>query len=91
MGESPIEARPAAGAGPNAGGEGRPNRQEVIDAVAALAEDPAAVRHLLERGLGEAWWENLNDLNHALRLNGLVWAVSAEPAPALPAPNAARL
>ncbi len=71
-----------------AGGEVRPARQEVIDAVAALAEDPAAVRQLLERGLGEAWWENINDLNHALRLNGTVWAVAAEPLPALPEPSA---
>jgi hypothetical protein len=71
-----------------AGGEVRPARQEVIDAVAALAEDPAAVRHLLERGLGEAWWENLNDLNRALRLNGVVCTVLSEPAPALPAPSA---
>jgi hypothetical protein len=71
------------------GGDVRPARQEVIDAVAALAEDPAAVRHLLERGLGEAWWEDLNSLNRALRLNGTVWLVVNEPAPALPGPSAA--
>ncbi|MCC7361486.1 MAG: undecaprenyl/decaprenyl-phosphate alpha-N-acetylglucosaminyl 1-phosphate transferase [Anaerolineales bacterium] len=71
------------------GGDVRPARQEVIDALAALAEDPAAVRRLLERGLGEAWWEDLNSLNRAFRLNGTVWLVLAEPAPALPGPSAA--
>ncbi len=71
-----------------AGGEVRPARQEVLEAISALAEDPAAVRHLLERGLGEAWWEDLNGLNAALKLNGAVWAVLAEPAPARPGPTA---
>ena len=67
----------------------RPTREEVIDAVAALAEDPAAARKLLARGLGEAWWEELNGLNTVLRLNGLVWTPAAECLAELPAPSAA--
>jgi hypothetical protein len=70
-----------------AGGEVRPARQEVVEALAALAEDPPAARRLLERGLGEAWWEDLNSLHRALRLNGLAWAV-AGPVQDLPAPSA---
>jgi hypothetical protein len=71
-----------------ADGTVRPTRQEMIEAVATLAEHPAAVRALLEGGLSEAWWLNVNELNQALKLNGTVWAVTAEPAPALPEPSA---
>jgi UDP-GlcNAc:undecaprenyl-phosphate GlcNAc-1-phosphate transferase len=69
------------------GGDIQPARGEVVEALAALAEDPPAVRRLLERGLGEAWWEDLNSLHRALRLNGLAWAV-AGPVQDLPAPAA---
>jgi hypothetical protein len=65
----------------------QPARGEVVEAVAALAEDPAAVRRLLAGGLGEDWWRDLNGLNAALRLKGVVWALSAEPADELPAPS----
>jgi hypothetical protein len=68
-------------------GQVQPTRAEVIDAVAAIAEDPAAVRQLLERGLGEAWWPGFDALNQALRLNGTVRLALLEPAQALPAPN----
>ncbi len=70
-------------------GAARPTREEVIEALAALAEDPAAARKLLARGLGEAWWEELNGLNPVLRLNGLVWTPAAGCLAELPAPNAA--
>jgi hypothetical protein len=67
---------------PTPAGGGCPSRAEVIEAVAALAEHPAAARPLLERGLPDQWWLGLNDLNRALRLNGVVWALAdgAEPA-----------
>ena len=68
-------------------GQVLPARAEVIDALAAMAEVPEAVRGVLERGLGENWWESLNDLNGALRLNGLVWTVLERPVLDLPAPN----
>jgi UDP-GlcNAc:undecaprenyl-phosphate GlcNAc-1-phosphate transferase len=64
-----------------------PARAEVIEAVAALAEDPLAVRRLLEHGLGQAWWENFDSLNQALRLNGHVQLALPEPAEELPAPS----
>jgi len=69
------------------GGTVLPARAEVIEAVAALAEDPPAVRRLLEQGLGQAWWENFDSLNQALRLNGHVRLALPEPGEALPAPN----
>jgi hypothetical protein len=62
-------------------GQVQPSRAEVIDAVTAMAEDPAAVRPLLEQGLGQDWWVSVNQLDQALRLNGHVRL-------ALPAPNA---
>ena len=65
-----------------------PARAEVIEAVAALAEDPAAVRPLLEQGLGQEWWQGFDRLNQALRLNGHVRLALLAPAPKLPAPNA---
>jgi hypothetical protein len=71
------------------GGSVLPTRAEVVEALAALAEHPAQARPLLERGLPEAWWDGLNDLNNALRLNGVVWALplSAEADAAGPAPE----
>lgn len=69
------------------GGETRPAREEVIEALAALGDDPAAVRRVLERGLGQAWWEDVNDLNRALRLRGLAWVLTG-PVADLPAPSA---
>jgi UDP-GlcNAc:undecaprenyl-phosphate GlcNAc-1-phosphate transferase len=65
-----------------------PARDEVIDAVAALAEDPAAVRSLLARGLDQEWWLGFDLLNRALRLNGHVRLALLAPAPDLPAPSA---
>jgi len=70
------------------GGQVLPARAEVIEAVAAMAQEPAAVRPLLERGLAEAWWENLDSLNQALRLNGYVRLALPEPADDLPPANA---
>jgi len=70
-----------------AAGQVWPARAEVIEAVAALAEDPAAVRELLERGLGQEWWHGFDTLNQALRLNGTVRLALAEPVPELPAPD----
>ena len=70
-------------------GQVSPARAEVIDALAALAEDPPAVRRLLERALNENWWEDLNFLNRALRLKGVAWVLAEEPARDLPAPSPA--
>jgi UDP-GlcNAc:undecaprenyl-phosphate GlcNAc-1-phosphate transferase len=60
-----------------------PSRAEVIETVAALAEDPDAVRGLLLRGLSEAWWTDLDRLHRALRLTGLALA-TGEPVASLP-------
>lgn len=65
-----------------------PSRAEVIETIAALAEDPAATRALLTRGLSEAWWRELNALNHALRLNGAVASALDQPAETLPTASA---
>ena len=71
------------------GAQVTPARAEVIETLAALAEQPDVVRALLERGLSPEWWRDLNHLNLALRLTGLA-VVVAEPAPEiLPAPQAA--
>jgi hypothetical protein len=64
-----------------------PARAEVIEAVALLAEDPAATRAVLQRSLGENWWEDFNLLNRALRLNGSAWVLLDKPAGELPAPS----
>jgi len=66
----------------------QPSRDEVIDAVCALAEAPASVRPLLEQGLGQDWWQGFDRLNQALRLNGHVRLALLAPAPRLPPPNA---
>jgi UDP-GlcNAc:undecaprenyl-phosphate/decaprenyl-phosphate GlcNAc-1-phosphate transferase len=68
-------------------GQVRPARSEVIEAVTALAEDPAAVRRLLEQGLSQAWWEDFDSLNRALRLNGYVRLALTTPAEVLPVPS----
>jgi UDP-GlcNAc:undecaprenyl-phosphate/decaprenyl-phosphate GlcNAc-1-phosphate transferase len=68
-------------------GQVLPVRAEVIEAVAAIAEDPAAVRQLLERGLGQEWWQGFDTLNQALRLNGHVRLALAAPVQELPAPD----
>ncbi len=70
-------------------GQVRPTRGEVVEALAALAEDAPATRRLLEAGLSQQWWQDVNDLNRALRLNGLAWVVLPSPAGELPAPNPA--
>ena len=62
-------------------GQVLPARAEVIEAVAAIAEDPAAVRQLLERGLGQEWWQGFDTLNQALRLNGHVRLALARAGP----------
>jgi UDP-GlcNAc:undecaprenyl-phosphate GlcNAc-1-phosphate transferase len=64
-----------------------PSRDEVVEAVAAMAEEPAAVRRLLEQGLAQAWWENLDSLNQALRLHGHVRLALPEPVAELPPAN----
>lgn len=61
-----------------------PSRAEVIELAAALAEDPAAVRALLTRGLRDEWWQDVPALNHALRLTGTIAVVLDEPLVALP-------
>ncbi len=55
----------------------QPARADVLEALAALAEDPDAVRTLLARGLSEAWWRDLPAVHRALRLHGAVLAVGA--------------
>ncbi|MDW8326393.1 MAG: MraY family glycosyltransferase [Anaerolineales bacterium] len=59
-------------------GPGAPAREEVIETLAALAEEPAAVRGLLERGLGAEWAHDLPALGRALRLRGSIVAVNDE-------------
>jgi hypothetical protein len=71
------------------GGQVRPTRDEVVEALCGLAEDPAGLRRLLASGLPEAWWTELNGLNRLLRLRGLAWSVGAYPAAELPAPDPA--
>ena len=66
----------------------QPSRSEVINAVCTMAEDPAAVRPLLEQGLGQDWWQGFDRLNQALRLNGHVRLALLSPALKLPPPNA---
>jgi UDP-GlcNAc:undecaprenyl-phosphate GlcNAc-1-phosphate transferase len=70
-------------------GQVLPARSEVIEAVAALAEEPAAVRQLLEHGLAPEWWQGFDTLNQALRLNGHVRLTLPQPAQPLPAANQA--
>ncbi len=69
-------------------GQVQPTRAEVIEAVTAMAEDPAAVRQLLEQGLAADWWEHFESLNQALRLTGHVCLAVPEPIDELPSPNA---
>ncbi|HLE28922.1 MAG TPA: 2-phospho-L-lactate transferase CofD family protein, partial [Anaerolineales bacterium] len=66
-------------------GEVRPSRLEVIESLAMLAEDGETVRGLLERGLSETWWRDLNPLNRALRLYGFALSVSDSPSASSPA------
>ena len=66
-------------------GQLRPSREEVVETLSALAEDPASVRRLLDSGLKADWWEDFNTLNRALRLNGVAWVVAARPIAAPPA------
>lgn len=53
----------------------RPSRAEAVEALAALAEDPEAVRALLAGGLSDEWPRDLPALHRALRLHGRVLAV----------------
>ncbi|MGH2524856.1 MAG: hypothetical protein ACRDH2_20305, partial [Anaerolineales bacterium] len=69
------------------GAEVSPARAEVVEIVAALAEDPDAVRRVLARGLGEAWWEELNGLDRALRLSGIALSVFNRPVEIAPHSN----
>jgi UDP-GlcNAc:undecaprenyl-phosphate/decaprenyl-phosphate GlcNAc-1-phosphate transferase len=66
-------------------GEVRPTRDEVVEVLAALAEEPAAARRLLARAMSAAWWEDLSAMNGALRLNGLALAVGGQPIEGMPA------
>jgi hypothetical protein len=70
------------------GAEVYPTHCEVAEAVAALAEEPEAARALLTRGLGEQWWQSVDQLNRVLRLTGTVLTVYDAPLEALPAPEA---
>jgi len=60
-------------------GEIRPSRLEIVAALTVLAEASEATRRLLERGLSETWWRDLNQLNQVLRLHGLALSASASP------------
>jgi UDP-GlcNAc:undecaprenyl-phosphate GlcNAc-1-phosphate transferase len=53
-------------------GELTPSRADVIEAYAGVAEEPAAVRALLERGLSDDWLDQIPALSRALRLAGAV-------------------
>jgi hypothetical protein len=64
-----------------------PSRSEVVDAIAALAEDPDAARDLLARGLSEAWWQDAKALPRILRLHGQPIVVGDSPLETLPAPG----
>jgi hypothetical protein len=69
------------------GGQVRPSRDEVIEAVSLLAEHPAAARPFLQRALGDDWWQGFSQLNRALRLTGSVYLLMDEPLAELPAPS----
>ena len=71
------------------GAEVLPSRAEVVEVLAALAEDPVAARALLARGLGDEWWRDVNMLPRVLRLNGLALVVCDSPIESLPAPGPA--
>lgn len=59
-------------------GPGAPAREEVIETLAVLAEEPPAVRNLLKRGLSDEWARDLPALGRALRLRGSILTVSDE-------------
>jgi hypothetical protein len=66
----------------------RPACGEVIEALALLAEDPAAMQAVLQRSLGDNWWEDFNQLNRVLRLTGSAYVLVDEPSMTeLPAPT----
>ena len=71
------------------GAEVLPSRAEVVEVLAALAEDPGAARALLARGLSDEWWRDVNMLPRVLRLNGLALVVCDSPIESLPAPSPA--
>lgn len=64
-----------------------PTRLEMVEAIAELAEDPAAVRDFLNRGLSETWWRDVTPLNRVLRLGGFPLVVCDPPVGFLPAPD----
>lgn len=70
-------------------GQVQPARAEVVEALAALGEDPAGLRRLLDVGLREDWWGDLNGLNRLLRLQGLAWTLATEPLTGVPTPDVA--
>jgi hypothetical protein len=71
-----------------AGAQVQPTTAQVTEAVAALAEDSAAVKALLACGLTEQWWRQTPLLNHALRLTGTVLTLYEAPLDAPPTPEA---
>jgi UDP-GlcNAc:undecaprenyl-phosphate GlcNAc-1-phosphate transferase len=71
------------------GAEVLPSRAEVVEVLAALAEDPGAARALLARGLSDEWWRDVNMLPRVLRLSGLALVVCDSPIESLPAPGPA--
>jgi len=64
-----------------------PTRLEMVETIAELAEDPAAVRDFLNRGLSETWWRDVTPLNRVLRLGGFPFVVCDPPVGFLPAPD----
>lgn len=71
------------------GAEVLPSRADVVDVLAALAEDPEAARALLARGLSDEWWRDVNALPRVLRLKGLALVVCDFPLESLPTPDVA--
>ncbi len=69
----------------------QPSAAQVTEAVAALAEDGAAVKALLAGGLGDHWWQQTPHLNQALRLRGTVITLYETPLSGVPAAEAALL
>jgi UDP-GlcNAc:undecaprenyl-phosphate GlcNAc-1-phosphate transferase len=68
-------------------GEVQPARWEVIELITLLADDPTTMRALLERGLSDSWWRDLNRLNGVLRITGMIVALTEQPVEQLPAPD----
>jgi UDP-GlcNAc:undecaprenyl-phosphate/decaprenyl-phosphate GlcNAc-1-phosphate transferase len=66
-----------------------PSRADVVEVLAALAEDPEAAQALLARGLSDEWWRDVNLLQRVLRLKGLALVVCDSLVEFPPAPDPA--